>query len=346
MATSEGLRLGVIGTGHMAAEYARSWAFMPEVAFVAVADVSPAARRSYADICRRAGRPDPREFGDFRSMLTDCRDDLDAIYVSTPHAFHAEQAIAVAESGLDLLLEKPMVTTVAEAQRLMSARDQSRSIIVTAFQGALSPLVADTRKRARAGEFGELVSASGMIWENWLSRYEGHWKQQPGLSGGGFMFDTGAHMMNTVCLLADADCDRVCAFMNNRERSVDVVCAVAGRLTTGALLTLNAAGDGPLGCASHLTFFYTRAIVRIDAWGGWREIAAAGTPVHREEVEITDNPLKRFLAIRAGRIENLSTVEAGLRFARLWDAIKASAAREGEPVEVFPGPRTPGLSIR
>ena len=92
------------------------------------------------------------------------------------------------------------------------------------------------------------------------------------------MFDTGAHMMNTVCLLTDVDCEQVSALMNNRERSVDVVCAVAGRLTTGALLTLNAAGDGPVDCASHITFFYTRAMVRIDAWGAWREITAPGTP--------------------------------------------------------------------
>jgi hypothetical protein len=42
------------------------------------------------------------------------------------------------------------------------------------------------------------------------------------------MFDTGAHMINTVCLLADTDCERVSAFMKNRRRSVDVVCAVAG----------------------------------------------------------------------------------------------------------------------
>jgi predicted dehydrogenase len=330
------LRLGLIGTGHMAAHYARSWVSMPEVAFVAVSDVNAVSRRKFIDICRNAGRPQPREFDEFRSMLAACRDQLDAIYVSTPHALHAEHGIAVAESGLDLLIEKPMVTTVEEAQRLVSARDQSRSTVVIAFQGALSPLIADTRKRAREGEFGELVSVAGTIWENWSSRYEGHWKQQLDLSGGGFMFDTGAHMMNTVCLLADADCERVSALMNNRARSVDVVCAVAGRLATGALLTLNAAGEGPVGCASHLTFFYTRAIVRIDAWGAWREIAAAGTSGSREEVEIKNNPLKSFLAIRAGTAENLSTVEAGLRFARLWDAIKASAARNGEPVTIRP----------
>ena len=328
------LRLGVIGTGHMAAHYARSWVAMPEIAFVAVSDVNADSRRNFSDICRQAGRPEPREFEDFKSMIAACRDELDAIYVSTPHALHAEHGIAVVESGLDLLMEKPMVTSVEEAQRLISARDKSRSTVVIAFQGALSPLIANTRQRARAGEFGELVSVAGTIWENWSSRYAGHWKQRSDLSGGGFMFDTGAHMMNTVCVLADVDCERVSAFMNNRQRSVDVVCAVAGRLTSGALLTLNAAGDGPPGCSSEITFFYTEATVRVDAWGAWREIAIPGTPVVREEMEIMDNPIKSFLAIRAGEAENLSTVEAGLRFARLWDAIKRSGARDGEPVAV------------
>jgi predicted dehydrogenase len=341
MTSNTVLRLGLIGTGQMATHYAHSWVSMPEVAFVALSDVNAASRRKFVDICRGAGRPEPREFDDFRSMLTTCRDELDAVYVCTPHALHAEHGIAVVESGLDLLIEKPMVTTVAEAERLISARDQSGSTVVVAFQGALSPLTADTRQRARAGEFGELVSVSATVWENWSSRYEGHWKQQLDLSGGGFMFDTGAHMMNTVCLLADSDCERVSALMNNRKRSVDVVCAVAGRLTSGALLTLNAAGDGPVGCASHLTFFYTRAMVRIDAWGAWREISADGNPGIREEVEIRNNPLKSFLAIRAGSAENLSTVEAGLRFAHLWDGIKASAARNGESVVIRSGAMTP-----
>ena len=337
MTCNKSLRLGVIGTGHMAAHYARSWVAMPEILFVALTDLNATSRRNFSDICRTAGRPEPREFEDFKSMLAACRDELDAVYVSTPHALHAEHGIAVVESGLDLLLEKPMVTTVEEAERLISARDKSRSNVVIAFQGALSPLVANTRERARAGEFGELVSVAGTIWENWSTRYAGHWKQRLDLSGGGFMFDTGAHMMNTVCLLADVDCERVSAFMSNRQRSVDVVCAVAGRLSNGALMTLNAAGDGPPGCSSHLTLFYSDAIVRIDAWGAWREVAVAGAPMVREQAEIMDNPLKSFLAIRAGDAENLSTVEAGLRFARLWDAIKGSAARDGQPVPVGPG---------
>jgi predicted dehydrogenase len=256
------------------------------------------------------------------------------VYVSTPHTLHAEQAIAVVEAGLDLLLEKPMVTTVGEAERLIAARARGGSTVVIAFQGALSPLVLDTKRRASAGEFGELVSIAATIWEDWAWRYEGHWKQKPEVSGGGFMFDTGAHMMNTVCLLADAEFERISAYASNRGRAVDIVTAVAGRLANGALVTFTAAGEGPIGCASHIAFFYTKAIVRIDAWGAWREIITHGSPPVPERAEILDNPMKTFLAIRAGAIENPSTVEGGLRFARLWDAVKASAARNGESVGV------------
>lgn len=331
---SQKLRLGVIGAGLKAAEYAQSWARMPEIEFVALADTSETSRKRLIDVCTAAGAPEPKGFADYRDLLAECRDELDIIYVSTPHASHAEQATAVAEAGLDLFLEKPMVTTVAEAQTLIAAQKKSGVTIVTAFQGGLSPLVLDTRKRALSGEFGELIAISGMIWESWSSNYEGHWKQQPEISGGGFMFDTGAHMMNTVCLLANSDFDSVSAYMNNHGKKVDIATAVSARLKNGALATLTAAGEGPPGCASYITFFYSKAIVRIDAWGGWREISVGRTSEPREEAEILGNPMKNFLAIRAGTMENSGSVEMGLRFARLWDAIKESAAADGTPVRI------------
>jgi len=328
------LRLGVIGAGLKAAEYAASWARMPEIDFVAIADTTPSSRQRLIDVCVATGASEPRSFDDYREMLAACRDNLDIVYVSTPHAFHGEQATAVAEAGFDLFLEKPMVTTVAEAERLIAAQKKSGVTVVTAFQGGLSPLVIDTRKRALAGEFGDLIAISGMIWESWSSNYDGHWKQQPEISGGGFMFDTGAHMMNTVCLLANSDFESVSAYMNNHGKMVDIATAVSARLVNGALATLTASGEGPPGCASHITFFYSRATVRIDAWGGWREINVGGHPEPREEAEILGNPMKNFLAIRAGTMENTGSVEMGLRFARLWDAIKESAAADGLPVRI------------
>jgi predicted dehydrogenase len=262
---------------------------------------------------------------------------LDAVYVSTPHVFHAANALAVVEAGLDLLLEKPMVTTVAEALALVEAEKRSARTIVIAYQGGLSPLIHDTIARARHGEFGDLVSVSASIWEGWAKSYAGQWKQKPSISGGGFMFDTGAHMMNTVCVLGDAEFERLSAFTNNRGLDVDLVCAVAARLSNGALVTFNAAGDGPPGCASAVTLFYSNALVRIDAWGGWREVSIGGGAVVREVNEIVDTPMHTFMAVREGRMPNPSTVTNGLRFARLWDAIKASAAGDGKSIALEVG---------
>jgi predicted dehydrogenase len=331
---TERLRLGVIGAGLKAAEYARSWINMPELEFAAIADTMETSRQRLSDVVTGAGQPAPKVFADYRQMLAEHGKDLDIVYVSTPHASHAAQAIAVVEAGIDLFLEKPMVTTTAEAEALIAAQKKTGVTVVTAFQGGLSPLVLDTRRRAIAGEFGELIAIGGMIWESWSSNYAGHWKQQPEISGGGFMFDTGAHMMNTVCLLANDDFAQVSAYMNNRGKAVDISTAVSARLKGGALATLTAAGEGPPGCASTITFFYAKAIVRIDAWGGWREITVDGKPALREQAEILDNPIKNFLAIRVGTMENTGSVAMGLRFARLWDAIKQSAATGGAAVSV------------
>ena len=328
------LRLGVIGAGLKAADYAKGWAAMEDVRIVATAEVSEVSRKRFGDACQAAGAARPAEYPDVDSMLAAMQGQMDAVYVSTPHVFHGSNALAVVEAGYDLLLEKPMVTTVEEAMALVEAEKRTGRTIVIAFQGGLSPLVHDTKERARRGDFGDLISVSASIWEGWAKNYAGQWKQNPAISGGGFMFDTGAHMMNTVCVLADAEFERLSAYANNRGLRVDLVTAVAARLTNGALVTFNAAGEGPPGCASAITFFYANAIVRIDAWGAWREVTVNGVADARETLEIVDTPMLTFKAVRAGRLSNPSTVANGLRFARLWDAIKASTSRDGEPVRI------------
>ena len=327
------LRLGVIGAGLKAADYAGSWAGMADIAISAIAEVSDASRERFSGICVAAGAPAPRAYESAAAMLGAEAGQLDAVYVSTPHAFHADNAMAVLGAGLDLLLEKPMVTTVDEALALQAAQRRSGKTVVIAFQGGLSPLVHDTRRQARAGAFGALVSVSATIWEGWKDSYAGHWKQVPAISGGGFMFDTGAHMMNTVCVLADSPFARLSAYMDNRGLAVDLATAVAGRLENGATVTLNAAGEGPRGCASSITLFYSKAIISIDAWGGWRQISTDGQAGARETQETLATPMQTFLAVRAGTMANPSDVDNGVRFARLWDAIKASAAADGAPVD-------------
>ena len=106
---------------------------------------------------------------------------------------------ALPEAELDVLLEKPMVVTADEAKNLIDVRDTTGRLLVISFNGSLSPQIRAAATLLRSGELGAILSVVAFVWENWSDSYKGHWKQDAKISGGGFMFDTGAHMLVHRC---------------------------------------------------------------------------------------------------------------------------------------------------
>lgn len=323
------LNLGVIGCGLKASDYAADWMRSddpPRV--VAITDPVTAAMDRYERIVVATGRPAPARAADARALLD--AHALDAVYISTPHAFHAPFAMLALERGLDVLLEKPMAMTAPEARKLLEARDKAGATVVVAYQAALSPLLARTRARIVGGEFGALRAVMGEVWEDWDRRYAGGWKQTPALSGGGFLFDTGSHLMNAAVQMAGQGVAEVSAQIDDLGAAVDLVGTAMGRLADGTPLSLAFCGATIPGCESALTLFLERAIVRLDVWGGWVEVRTAeGTrreAANAEGREDRGSVLETFKAARAGG-PNPSPPERGLHLAELWDAMRDSAAR-------------------
>ena len=150
------------------------------------------------------------------------------------------------------------------------------------------------------------------------------------------MFDTGAHMLNTIADLAGEDFVEVAAWLDNHGRPVDIIGAVMGRLASGALVTMQACGETIHTWASDIKVFCPGAIIRTDAWGKFLEIQRDGEPDFTP-IEFTDlpSPWDQFLAIRTGQIPNASPPEVGLRMAKLWDAIQESSRQNGRPVSIL-----------
>ena len=325
------LKMAVIGCGKKSTQYIETWIQRDDVELVAVADTSTAALAHVSQICLGETVSEPHCFESWQEMLKEVSSRVNCVYICTPHAVHAEQALMALNAGLDVLLEKPMVTTVAEALALKQAQHESGKSVVIAYQGGLSPLVHRLKDAVEKETYGELVSVSASIWENWADTYHGHWKQVPEISGGGFMFDTGAHLMNTVSMVCAQPIEMVSALMANRGRPVDIVSAVSGRLQNGVLFTLQACGES-IACTSRIECYFKQHVIRICAWGRWMEIEDAEGNFERFEQESANNLLNVFKQTIAGEMENPSSVEQGLRMAELWDAIKGSAAKDGSPV--------------
>lgn len=336
MSAGQKTRVAMIGCGSMAREHVRKMLRQRNTTeIVVVCDPSAEAYRLMCETFTEAGAPVPPNQPDLQKLLADHRNSLDVAFIVTPHKYHYEQAKKCLESGLDVLLEKPMVVTAGEAKDLIEVRDRTGKLLVIAFNGSLSHQVRTASQMLQSGELGSILNIVAFVWEDWSAHYTGHWKQMPEISGGGFMFDTGAHMLNTVSDLAGEDFVEVAAWLDNRDRPVDILGCVMGRLASGALVTMNSCGNAIPSCASEIRVFCTKAIIRTGIWGEYLDLQRTGEKqLQPVVVPPSLGAWEQFLAVRSGKTKNPSPPEIGLRMARLWDAIKASAAQNGVPVHL------------
>lgn len=322
----------LIGCGGMAQHHLRQMLKQQATTcIVAVCEPSAEAYAAAASVFVEAGLEPPPNQPDLDRLLTNYHPE--AAFIITPHVYHHDQTRACLEAGLDVLLEKPMVMNAAEAQSLIHIRERTGRLLVVAFPGSLSPQLHKAKAMIRAGKPGKLLSVSATIWQNWGPNTAGTWRQQPEISGGGFLFDTGAHMLNTVVDLAGESFVEVAAWFMTHGRPVETMGVVIGRLASGALVTLHACGEAIPSCASDIRFFYEQAILRTGMWGEFLEAQRAGQDKLRKvRTAASSGVWEQFLAVRAGHLPNPCPPEVGLRMARLYDAIKESAARGGEVV--------------
>lgn len=335
MPDSSFVRAGIIGCGGWA-----RYRYIPNLLdqqdttrIVAVCEPSPDAYAAAAQIFRDHGLTPPPNEPDLDRFLAAYAGDLDAVFILTPHAFHHDHATACLEAGLDVLLEKPMVMNADQARSLIATRDRTGRHLVVAFQGSLSPQVRTAVTMLRSGDLGEMRSISATIWQDWHDKTGSTWRQQPELAGGGMLFDTGAHMLNTVADLAGQNFVEVAAWLDNRGTRVDIMGVIIGRLESGAYVTMHACGDTVPTCKSEIFVFCTHAILRTGAWGEMLDMQRHGNKTFRKvKVAPSKGPWEQFLLVRSGQITNPSPPEVGLRMAKLWDAVRASAAQNGAPV--------------
>jgi predicted dehydrogenase len=331
-------RVGFIGGGVMARVHMNEMLPRDDTTIAAICEPSEQAYARVAELFDQHGRPAPPNEPDWRRFVETHAGELDAVIIITPHAFHFDQATACLEAGLDVLLEKPMVMTADEATALIETRDRTGGLLVVAFQGSLSAQVREASRLLRSGELGPILNVNAVVWQNWATLTDGTWRQQPDLSGGGFLFDTGAHMLNTVADLAGEDFAEVAAWLEDDGRPVDIRAVVMARLASGALVTMNGCGSAIPSCHSDIRVFTSGAILRTGIWGETLEIQRSGAAALRKVRSVAEMPVwEQFLNVRSGRIPNPSPPEVGLRMARLWDAIRESAADGGRVVRIGEG---------
>ncbi|MDP6618159.1 MAG: Gfo/Idh/MocA family oxidoreductase [Nitrospinota bacterium] len=160
--SSKMTRVGVVGVGHMGRYHAGVYHELPETELVAVADVDDARSRAIAD------QYDTRALRDYREILGR----VDAVSIAVPTAQHYPVARDFLEAGTDVLVEKPIASSLEQAEDLFRiARENGRILQighVVRFNGAVQelhkfvrdPLLIECR---RMGPFQSRVQEDGVI---------------------------------------------------------------------------------------------------------------------------------------------------------------------------------------
>ena len=153
------LRAGVIGLGILGTEHSQFLDRQPEVKVTAVADVrGERAQEVAAQVGAQA-------YTDYQLMLREQR--LDIAVVATPDPMHREPVLAAIRAGVpSIILEKPMATTVADAEQMWEAAEKARARIFVNYANRGAPLDRATHYVIQQGLLGEVVYGDAHLDDN------------------------------------------------------------------------------------------------------------------------------------------------------------------------------------
>src|SRR6185503_12134724 len=113
------LRVGVVGVGHLGQHHARLLAAMDDVELVGVVDKKPDRAREIASKYSTGAFTDASEIAGA----------VDAVTIATPTITHVDIAVPFLESGVAALVEKPIASSLAEADRLLAAAAKGSAVL-------------------------------------------------------------------------------------------------------------------------------------------------------------------------------------------------------------------------
>jgi predicted dehydrogenase len=140
--------LGIIGAGLIGDLHALVYSRLPGAKLVAVCDVDEGRA---SDMAKKYAVK--HVYSDYRELLAN--PDIDAVSIVTPDFAHRDIAVASAQAGKHILVEKPLATTLEDAQAIAAAVKKSGVKLMVDFQNRCNPPFVNAKERIVQGEIGK-----------------------------------------------------------------------------------------------------------------------------------------------------------------------------------------------
>jgi predicted dehydrogenase len=357
------LRAGLIGTGFIGGVHAHAVRASGNV-LSRVAGSSPSRSE---DAARRLGAV----HGGASAEEVATADDVDVVHICTPNHLHAQYAELALKDGKHVVCEKPLATTVADAQRLTELAAAAGVVAAVPFVYRYYATVRDARARVAGGETGPLRLLHGSYLQDWLSDgADTNWRVDAALGGASRAFaDIGVHWCDLVEFVSGHRIRRLTArtltAFPGRAGTEDAATVlfetdrgavgslVVSQITPGRKNRLWFSLDGPdaslsfdqelpdtlwKGLREHVEVIPRGSSTTPGSAQAYSSLPAGHPQGYQDCFDAFVEDV--YAAARGGDPEGLPTFADGLRAARLTDAVLASAGAGGW-TEITEGEGTP-----
>lgn len=322
------VRIAVVGCGAIARRAHLPALKRAGAEVVAFASRTPASARAAAD---EWGGGEVTE--DWRSAVS--RDDVDAVDICTPNRLHVEMAVAAAEAGKHVLVEKPLACTVEEADRMVAAAEAAGVLLMPAHNLRFAPPFVAIREAVRSGRIGAPVAVRSAFGhggpEGWAP--DALWFRDAEQSGGGALLDLGVHMADLIRAVVGDEVTHVAAVVRGGAPGVEDAGTALLRFAGGATGTMHASWEARPGPDLQLTVSGTEGTVHIDGRTAPTLLPATGEAEALEVPGQADDPYAAFVqAVTTGTAPSVTAGDGRAAVAIIDAAYRAASSGRMEPV--------------
>ncbi|MCL1844181.1 MAG: Gfo/Idh/MocA family oxidoreductase [Defluviitaleaceae bacterium] len=176
-----------------------------------------------------------RFFTDYKKMLD--AGGFDVLHICLPHHLHAPVAVAALEKGIHVLCEKPMATTVSDAESMVAAAEKSGAVLGIVFQNRYSPGAALIKETLESGELGAVLG--GWLRVTWFrddSYYtQSDWRGKKATEGGGVLINQSIHTFDMLNYFLGSPTAVSASVANRAHPLIEVEDVAEGVITYGCV---------------------------------------------------------------------------------------------------------------
>lgn len=210
------IKIGIIGAGKIVrVRHIPETQLNPHAEVAAICDVVEERANELAQKCNC------KAYFDYRQMVLD--QDLDAVIVAATNTTHAEMTVAALNAGKHVLCEKPMATTLEEAQNMLNAAKSSGKQLMIAHNQRLEPAHIKAREIIQSGALGRILSFTSVFGhpgcEHWAIDGVNTWFFRSDIAGLGVLGDLSVHKLDLMRFLLADDYTEVTAIIDTLAKT-------------------------------------------------------------------------------------------------------------------------------